>query len=255
MYFESHAHYDDEAFDEDREELIENLLGTDIRYIINSASNISSSRAGIELAGKYPNFYAAVGVHPHEVQELTDEKFEELEELCSASKVVAVGEIGLDYYYDKEWSELQKYWLKRQLELAKKVNLPVIIHSREAAQDCFDIIKESNLPKERAGVIHCFSGSVEMAKQYIEMGFYIGVGGVLTFKNAKKTVDVVEAIPLNKILIETDSPYLAPVPNRGQRNNSQNLKFIAEKIASIKQIDPLKVAKVTMENGKNLFRV
>lgn len=255
MYFESHAHYDDEAFDEDREELIENLLGTDIRYIINSASNISSSRAGIELAGKYPNFYAAVGVHPHEVQELTDEKFEELEELCSASKVVAVGEIGLDYYYDKEWSELQKYWLKRQLELAKKVNLPVIIHSREAAQDCFDIIKESNLPKERAGVIHCFSGSVEMAKQYIEMGFYIGVGGVLTFKNAKKTVDVVEAIPLNKILIETDSPYLAPVPNRGQRNNSQNLKFIAEKIASIKQIEPLKVAKVTMENGKNLFRV
>lgn len=255
MYFESHAHYDDEAFDEDREELIENLLSTDIRYIINSASNISSSRAGIELAGKYPNFYAAVGVHPHEVQELTDEKFEELEELCSASKVVAVGEIGLDYYYDKEWSELQKYWFKRQLELAKKVNLPVIIHSREAAQDCFDIIKESNLPKERAGVIHCYSGSVEMAKQYIEMGFYIGVGGVLTFKNAKKTVDVVEAIPLNKILIETDSPYLAPVPNRGQRNNSQNLKFIAEKIASIKQIDPLKVAKVTMENGKNLFRV
>ncbi len=255
MYFESHAHYDDEAFNEDRKELIENLLSTDIRYIINSASNMSSSRSGIELAGKYPNFYAAVGVHPHEVQELTEEKFGELEELCSASKVVAVGEIGLDYYYDKEWSELQKYWLKRQLELAKKVKLPVIIHSREAAQDCFDIIKESNLPKERAGVIHCFSGSVEMAKQYIEMGFYIGVGGVVTFKNAKKTVDVVEAIPLNKILIETDSPYLAPVPNRGQRNNSQNLKFIAEKIASIKQIEPLKVAKVTMENGKNLFRV
>lgn len=255
MYFESHAHYDDEAFEDDREELIETLFNTNVKYIINSASDMKSSKAGIELSKKYPNFYAAVGVHPHGIESMTEEDLEELENLCKEEKVVAIGEIGLDYYYDKQWEDVQKYWLKKQLSLAKKVNLPVIIHSREAAQDCFDIIKEANLPKNRAGVIHCYSGSVEMAKQYIEMGFYIGVGGVVTFKNAKKTVDVVEAIPLDKILIETDSPYLSPVPNRGQRNNSQNLAYITEKISSIKQIDTLKVEKVTMENGKKLFGV
>lgn len=256
MFFESHAHYDDEAFDNDREELLKLLPEVGVKYVVNAGANMTSSKAGLALAKQYDYIYAAVGVHPHDVRNMTMDDIDELRAMCqNHSKVVAIGEIGLDYYYDKEYADCQKYWFERQLQLACELKLPVIIHSREAAQQCFDILKNSHLPKKNAGVIHSYSGSVEMAKQYVDMGFYIGVGGILTFNNAKKTVEVVEALPLNKILIETDSPYLSPVPNRGKRNNSQNLNYICEKIAQIKQIDINKVAKTTLENARQLFHI
>lgn len=253
MFFESHAHYDDEAFNADRDELLNSLFQNDIKYIVNASSNISSSEASIELSNKYNHLYAAVGVHPTEVDKMIEEDIDKLKTMCKEnSKVVAIGEIGLDYHYTRQNDEIQKYWFEKQIQIAKETNLPVIIHSREASQECFDIIKKSNI---RKGVIHCYSGSVQMALDYIQMGFYIGVGGVVTFKNAKKLIDVVETIPLNKILIETDCPYLAPVPNRGKRNDSHNLIYIAEKIGQIKQMSVNKVAKLTAENAKELFNI
>ena len=220
MYFESHAHYDDERFDEDRDTLLASFPAEGIETVVNASSDIKSSKASIALSEKYPFFYAAVGVHPHEVENITEADIDELRELSKHPKVVAIGEIGLDYYYDLSPRDLQRHWFKRQLELADELKMPVIIHSRDAAQECFDIIKNSNV---RNGVIHCYSGSAEMAEEYIKMGFYIGVGGSLTFKNNKKGVETVERIPIEKILIETDSPYLAPVPCRGKRNDSRLL--------------------------------
>ncbi len=253
MFFDSHAHYDDDVFNEDREELLNSLFQNDVNYIVNASSNMLSSKASIELSNKYSHLYAAVGVHPSEINEMSEDAIDTLKTMCKDnSKVVAIGEIGLDYHYDRQNSETQKYWFERQIQIAKETNLPVIIHSREASQDSFNIIKKSNLKK---GVIHCYSGSTEMALEYIKMGFYIGVGGVVTFNNAKKLVEVVETIPLTKILIETDCPYLAPVPNRGKRNDSHNLIYVAEKIAQIKQISSNKVAKITSENAKELFDI
>ncbi len=250
MYFESHAHYDDEKFNEDRYDLIETMHKNGIDYIVNAASDLQSSRFGIEIAEKFPYYYSAVGVHPHEVETLTEKDIETIKEYTKNEKVVAIGEIGLDYYYDFSPRDLQRKWFIRQLELAKELDMPVIIHSRDAAQECFDIIKESNVTK---GVIHSYSGSSQMANDYINLGFYIGIGGMLTFKNARKPVETVKNIPIERILIETDSPYLSPVPVRGTRNNSQNLKYICEKIAQIKQIPHEKVAKITLENAKELF--
>lgn len=252
MFFESHAHYDDEKFDNDRNELIENLNKNGIDYILNSGADMVSSVKGIELAEKYSYFYAAVGVHPHEAKSMKDKDIETLENYSNNKKVVAIGEIGLDYHYDLSPRDIQRYWFKKQLELSKRVDLPVIIHSREAAQECFDIIKKSSVTK---GVIHSFSGSPQMAFDYIDMGFYIGIGGIITFNNAKKIVEVVNSIPIEKILIETDSPYLSPVPKRGRRNDSQNLIYIAEKIAQIKQISIEKVAEKTKENSITLFSI
>ena len=185
MYFESHAHYDDERFDEDRDTLLASFPAEGIETVVNASSDIKSSKASIALSEKYPFFYAAVGVHPHEVENITEADIDELRELSKHPKVVAIGEIGLDYYYDLSPRDLQRHWFKRQLELAGELKMPVIIHSRDAAQECFDIIKNSNV---RNGVIHCYSGSAEMAEEYIKMGFYIGVGGSLTFKNNKKVL-------------------------------------------------------------------
>ncbi len=252
MFFESHAHYYDEAFDDDREELLKALPST-VKYVVNVGASMKSSRLSVELSNKYSYIYTSVGVHPSEVQNLQSSDLDELKSMCqNNSKVVAIGEIGLDYYYGREFIDIQKYWFQNQIELAEELNLPVIVHSREASQDCFDIIKNSNVKK---GVIHCYAGSAEMALKYIDMGFYIGIGGIITFKNARKAVEVVEAIPLNKILIETDCPYLAPVPNRGKRNDSQNLIYIAEKIAQIKEVDVNKVAKVTLQSASELFNI
>lgn len=250
MFFESHAHYDDKAFDEDREIILDLLPQNNIKYVVNAGSDINSSIASVELANKYPYMYATVGIHPNEVQNISN--LDIIRDLCNNPKVVAIGEIGLDYHYTREYIDLQKYWFNEQLKLAKELNLPVIIHSREASQDCFNIIKDSKIDK---GDIHCYSGSVEMALEYIKMGFYIGIGGVITFSNSKKLVEVVNSIPLNKILIETDSPYLSPVPNRGKRNNSQNLIYICEKIAQIKQVTVNKVEKTTCDNARLLFNV
>lgn len=250
MYFESHAHYDDERFDEDRDTLLASFPAEGIETVVNASSDIKSSKASIALSEKYPFFYAAVGVHPHEVENITEADIDELRELSKHPKVVAIGEIGLDYYYDLSPRDLQRHWFKRQLELADELKMPVIIHSRDAAQECFDIIKNSNV---RNGVIHCYSGSAEMAEEYIKMGFYIGVGGSLTFKNNKKGVETVEHIPIEKILIETDSPYLAPVPYRGKRNDSRLLKYVVERISQIKNIPENDICNITKNNAQNLF--
>lgn len=250
MYFESHAHYDDERFDEDRDTLLASFPAEGIETVVNASSDIKSSKASIALSEKYPFFYAAVGVHPHEVENITEADIDKLRELSKHPKVVAIGEIGLDYYYDLSPRDLQRHWFKRQLELADELKMPVIIHSRDAAQECFDIIKNSNV---RNGVIHCYSGSVEMAEEYIKMGFYIGVGGSLTFKNNKKGVETVERIPIEKILIETDSPYLAPVPYRGKRNDSRLLKYVVERISQIKNIPENDICNITKNNAQNLF--
>ena len=250
MYFESHAHYDDERFDEDRDTLLASFPAEGIETVVNASSDIKSSKASIALSEKYPFFYAAVGVHPHEVENITEADIDELRELSKHPKVVAIGEIGLDYYYDLSPRDLQRHWFKRQLELADELKMPVIIHSRDAAQECFDIIKNSNV---RNGVIHCYSGSAEMAEEYIKMGFYIGAGGSLTFKNNKKGVETVERIPIEKILIETDSPYLAPVPYRGKRNDSRLLKYVVERISQIKNIPENDICNITKNNAQNLF--
>lgn len=250
MYFESHAHYDDERFDDDRDELLASFPDEGIETVVNSSSDVESSRASIALAEKYPFFYASVGVHPHEVSKMTDADIDTLRELSKHPKVVAIGEIGLDFYYDLSPRDSQRYWFKRQLALAEELDMPIIVHSRDAAQECFDIIAGSNV---RKGVIHCYSGSAPMAKDYADMGFYIGIGGSLTFKNNKKTVEVVEQLPLEKILIETDSPYLAPVPYRGRRNDSRLLKYVVEKISEIKNIPEKDICNITKNNAIQLF--
>ena len=250
MYFESHAHYDDERFDDDRDELLASFPAEGIETVVNSSSDIASSRASIALAENYPFFYASVGVHPHEVSKMREADIDTLRELSKHPKVVAIGEIGLDFYYDLSPRDDQRYWFKRQLALAEELDMPVIIHSRDASQECFDIISASNV---RKGVIHCYSGSAPMAQDYADMGFYIGIGGSLTFKNNKKTVEVVEKLPLEKILIETDSPYLAPVPYRGRRNDSRLLKYVVEKISEIKNVPEIDICNITKNNAIELF--
>lgn len=252
MYFESHAHYDDDVFNSDRTELINEMHKSGISHIINVGCNMASSQISMELAETYDFIYASVGIHPSDADMVTEQDYKLIAEYCSNPKVVALGEIGLDYHYEPHNKENQRKCFKRQLEIAKKANKPVIIHSREASLECFEIIKES---KVRSGVVHAFSGSAEMAQEYIKMGFFIGVGGVVTFKNSRKLTEVVETIPLEKILIETDSPYLAPVPVRGSRNDSRNLRFVCEKIAQLKNIDIEKVKKVTTKNAKTLFNI
>lgn len=254
MIFESHAHYDDEAFDKDREELLNSFMDKGIEYVVNIGSTISDSKKTIELTKKYPFIYGSIGVHPSETKDMNEDDIKWLKEMSSLDKIIAIGEIGLDYYWNNVERAVQKHWFERQLDLAKEANLPVVVHSRDAASDTFDIIKNAKLD-EKLGVLHCFAYSKEMAKQYIDMGFYIGVGGVLTFKNARKLREVVEYIPLDYILLETDSPYLAPEPNRGKRNDSTNLKYVASEIARIKNIDYEEVIEITRNNGINLFRI
>lgn len=250
-YFESHAHYDDKRFREDREELLGELLpASGVNHVINIGCDVKSSEMSIRLADRYDYIYAAVGVHPHELYDMSSQTIAKLKKLSEHPKVVAIGEIGLDYYYDTHPRELQRFWFRQQLRLAEEVNKPVIIHSREASQETFDIIQSTNVHR---GSIHCYSGSAQMAQDYVKMGFHIGVGGVVTFSNAKKLVETVEAIPIESILIETDCPYLAPNPNRGKRNDSTNLKYIVEKIAEIKNMTPEDVAKITESNAKSLF--
>lgn len=254
MIFETHAHYDDEAFDDDRDTLLSSMQEHGIGLIVNVGASLKSTTASILLAEKYPFVYAAAGVHPNETAELNEESFAGLREQCSHRKVVAVGEIGLDYYWDEPSHEIQKMWFARQLELARQIRKPVIIHSRDAAKDTFDMMT-AHRAGEIGGVVHCFSYSAEMAQEYVKMGFYIGVGGVVTFKNGRKLKEVVEAIPMEKILLETDSPYLSPEPNRGKRNSSLNIPYIAQKIAEIKGIPYDEVIAVTEANARRMYRI
>jgi TatD DNase family protein len=255
-YFESHAHYDDGRFDGDRNELLSAMPSLGVTMIINTACSVESIQASVKLAEAFPYVYATVGVHPHDAKTLTDERLEWMTLQCKHKKVVAVGEIGLDFYYDHSPRDTQRLWFKRQLIMASQVKLPVAIHSRDAAQETFDILAEwaaNNALKNRLGVIHSYSGSAQMALDYVKLGFYIGVGGVVTFDKTKKLPEVVEAVPLERLLIETDAPYLTPKPNRGKRNDSLNLKYIAEKIAEIKGVTQEEAAAATYRNARGLF--
>lgn len=253
MIFDTHAHYDDEQFDKDREELLNSITDKGVGAIVNVSAAYESFERVVGMAQRYPFMYAAVGVHPDEVGDLDEEKFARMKELCQSDKVVAVGEIGLDYYWDNESHKLQKEWFIRQLELAGELGLPVNVHSREAAQDTMRIMKEYG--KGLDGVIHCYSYSREMAQEYVRMGFYIGVGGVVTFKNARRLKETVEAIPLTSIVLETDCPYLAPEPFRGKRNDSSYIKYTAGKIAEIKGVTYEDVVRQTEENARRLYRL
>lgn len=254
MIFESHAHYDDEKFDEDRDSLLSSMPKNGIEYIVNVGANLATTKRTIELTEKYPFIYGAVGVHPSDTAELNEENFAWLKNQCALQKVVAVGEIGLDYYWDEPERDIQKKWFRRQLALASEEKLPVIIHSREAAKDTLDIMKEMECEKI-GGVVHCFSYSKEIAREVLEMGFYLGIGGVVTFQNAKSIKEVVAYAPLDRILLETDSPYLAPTPHRGKRNSSLYIPLIAEEIARIKEIEYKEVISVTNNNAKEMFRI
>lgn len=253
MIFETHAHYDDEQFDMDREALLLSMPEQGVGTIVNVSATYASCQRVVDLVQKYPFMYAAVGIHPDEVGSLNEERFQQMKELCKQEKVVAVGEIGLDYYWDNESHDLQKEWFVRQLNLARELNLPVLIHSREAAADTMEIMKQYG--QGLKGVIHCFSYSKEMAAEYVKMGFYIGVGGVVTFKNARKLKETVQEIPLTSIVLETDCPYLAPVPYRGKRNNSAYIKYIAEEIAGIKGVSYEEVVEQTEKNARDLYNL
>ena len=254
MIFDTHAHYDDEAFQEDRDELLNSLSTHGIEAVVNVGASIQTTKNTLELMKKYPFVYGAVGVHPSETEELNDNLMDWLKHVSGEKKVVAIGEIGLDYYWKEPDPEIQKHWFVRQLQLAREVKLPVIIHSRDVAQDTLDIMKAEKAG-EIGGVIHCFSYGIEMAREYLNMGFYLGIGGVVTFNNGRKLKEVVEYMPLDRIVLETDCPYLSPVPNRGKRNSSLNLLYVAEAISQIKGISPEEVIKITNQNARNLYRL
>lgn len=254
MIFDTHAHYDDEAFDEDRDELLTSLLEHGIEAVTNVGASLKTSKNTLKLAEKYAYVYGAIGVHPNETGELSEEGLIWLKEQSAHKKIVAIGEIGLDYYWDEPDHETQKKWFFRQLCLAKEEKLPVIIHSRDAAKDTLDIMKAEG-GKDLGGVIHCFSYGKEIAREYLNMGYYLGVGGVLTFKNAKKLKEVVEYMPIEQLVLETDCPYLAPVPNRGKRNSSLNLPYVVQEISVIKGISEERVIEITNHNAKRLYRL
>lgn len=254
MIFDTHAHYDDPVYDKDREELFEAMRAEGVGMITDIGADIASTKKAAELSNAYDFVYAAAGVHPSEVYFLEEADMDFLLEMAKNPKVVAIGEIGLDYHYEDTVREVQKKWFIRQLELAKETKLPVVIHSRDAAQDTLDIMKDIHA-EDIGGVIHCFSYGWEMAKIYLDMGFYLGIGGVVTFKNAKKLKEVVQRAPMDRLVLETDAPYLAPEPYRGKRNASHYLKYVAEEIAALRSMAPDEVIHITEENGKQMYRI
>ncbi len=254
MIFDTHSHYDDEAFDEDRHELLSCFPSEGIGTVVTVGADLATSKAALQLAEQYDHVYAAIGVHPNEVATLDEGGLAWIRQQASCKKVVAIGEIGLDYYWKEPEPALQKVWFEKQIALAKEVHLPIIFHSRDAAEDTMDIIRDTKA-YECGGVIHCYSYSKELAKEYVKMGFHIGVGGVVTFKNGRKLKETVEAIPLEKIVLETDCPYLSPEPNRGKRNDSRNLFYVAEEIAKIKGVSKETVIAITNANAKQLYRM
>lgn len=249
--FDSHAHYTDKAFNDDRNELLGSLEESGICGVINCGADIESSKASLVLANKYDCIFAACGIHPEDVDNLPENYIEIIKDLAKHQRCVAIGEIGLDYYWRQDNKDLQKKIFEEQIILAKELGLPVIVHDREAHADTLEILKKH----KPTGVLHCFSGSAEMAKEVLKLGMYIGLGGAVTFKNARKPLEVAEILPLEKLLLETDCPYMAPVPMRGKRNCSAYIPYVAEKIAEIKEIDAQKVLDVTAENTKELFSI
>lgn len=257
-FFEQHAHYNDEKFDEDREEVIKSVYNFGVSKIVNAGYSVESSKQAVELAEKYNFIYATCGVSPNDIPENKDEmelQLKEIRKLASSNeKVVAIGEIGLDYYWNKEKKELQKYAFVEQIKIANEMKLPIVIHTREAVDNTLNILR--NVVKVvKPGVFHCCPLNRELVKQGLELGFYISLAGVVTFKNSKNANEIIEMIPNERLLIETDSPYLSPEPNRGKRNDSRNLIYIAEKIANVKNISVEEVKKITFENAEKLYNL
>ena len=253
--FETHAHYDDEAFDQDRELLLESMEQQGIGTVVNVCASIGQFGRTVALTEKYPFVYGAVGVHPDDADKMTEETLREIREISHLEKIIAIGEIGLDYYWHKEECEhkRQQEMFRAQMDIAREEKLPFMIHSREAAKDTLDIVREYMKGGMCGGIIHCFSYGKEMAEEYLKMGLYLGIGGVVTFKNARKLKEVVEYAPLDQLVLETDSPYLSPEPNRGKRNSSLNLPYVAQAIAEIKGVTPEQVIRITRENAEKLL--
>ncbi len=254
MLFDVHAHYDDERFDEDRDILLSSMKENNVGHIINIGCDIESSVESIRLAEKYPFIYAAVGFHPSEAEGVTNDMLDEIVRLAKHEKVVAIGEIGLDYYYGKDTEDVQRKIFREQIEIAKQVNLPFQVHNRDSTRDCLEILSSSDI-SSRGGMMHCFSESRETAKKILDLGMKISIGGVLTFKNNVKTVEVVKYVPIEDIMIETDCPYLAPVPFRGKRNSSIYMQKTAEKIAELKNMDVEEVIAITEKNAKDFYLI
>jgi len=250
MYFDTHAHYDDRRFDSDRQTLLEGLSGHGITHVVNPGSNLKNSRKAVELAKAYPFLYAAVGVHPHDSRTMDERSIGTLEALSRHPKVVAIGEIGLDYHYDNSPRDVQRVYFREQMDLARRLGLPVIIHEREATADALEIVADY---KDLTGVFHCFSGSVETAKVLLDQGWYLSFTGVITYKNARKSHEVIRYMPRDRIMIETDAPYLSPIPHRGQRNSSLYLPYVAQAVAELLEISLEEAAHLTMGNGKRCF--
>lgn len=266
MIFDTHAHYDDERFDEDREELLSNLKNENVGAVVNVGADFEGCASSMVLAEHWDFIYAAVGLHPDYVEFMDEDTLAKLRMWLNEPRCVALGEIGLDYSREEADREVQKYWFKRQLDLAKEENKPVIIHSRDAAEDTMEMLKAYSKELKAAGaereelfknpgVVHCFSYSKEMAEEYVKMGFFIGVGGVATFKNGRKLKEVIEEIPLTSVLLETDCPYLAPVPFRGTRNYSAYIKYVVDAISEIKGVCREDIEKITFENAKKMYRL
>ena len=255
MIIDTHAHYDDEAFNPDRDALLNSMAENGIEKVVNVCASISEFRQTVELMEKYPFIYGAVGVHPDDAPQMTQETLDEIRRLSHMDKMVAIGEIGLDYYWHKEEQEheVQKKMFAAQMDIAREEKLPFMIHSRDAAEDTLEIVKAYMQGGMYGGIIHCFSYSKEIAAQYLKMGLYLGIGGVVTFKNARKLKEVVEYAPLSQIVLETDCPYMSPEPNRGKRNSSLNLPYVAQAIADLKGITVEEVINVTRENAMNLL--
>ena len=256
--FDSHSHYNDEKFDIDRDEIIKETLSSGVSNFIVSGYNIESSKKAIEIAKEYDGVYAIVGISPNDVENIkTDEDIKEyvseIEKITKSDKVVAIGEIGLDYYWNKENKDIQKQLFIKQIELANKLELPIVIHTRDAFIDTIDILKQNNVNKK--GIFHCCPLNMELIKEAIKLDFYISLSGVITFKNAKNVEEIINMIPEDKLLIETDSPYLSPEPVRGKRNNSINVKYVAEKIAVVKNKTVEEIAKITSDNARRIFEI
>lgn len=254
MIFDSHSHIDDRRFSNDIDEVIQRAKDAGLKYIMNPGADLETSLNAVKLASKYDMVYAAVGVHPHDTEEMDEMTLQMIKGLAKKDKVMAIGEIGLDYYYDNSPRDIQKKWFREQIRLAKEVGLPIIIHDRDANQDVMNILKEEEA-FENGVLMHCYSGSAELAKRYIKLGAYISIAGPLTFKNNKKTTEVVKEIPLDRLMVETDAPYLTPQPHRGKRNEPSYVKYVVDKIAEIKGLTFDEVANATAENAKRYFRI
>ena len=252
MLFDTHAHYDDPRFDGIRDDLLATMPGKGVKYITNIGTDLATSRATLELTRKYPFVYGAAGFHPHEAKSMTDEALDEIVSMLGDGKIRAMGEIGLDYYYDLSERDVQRAAFARQLEIAKELDLPVVIHEREACADMLDILSASGV---RRGVVHCFGGSRETVKILLDMGFYISFTGVITFKNARRAYEIVPYIPSDRIMAETDCPYLTPVPFRGETNHSGYLKYTVEKIAEMRGISFEEAAAMTFGNALAFYGI